>query len=134
MLGTIPIREVTVFKDGHAFVVHEGTMPVNARGRRRDRRAAAAGARDVLAVRRRQAEARRDDGRASRRVLIERTALDVRSLLEANPGAEVIFVDGQGRHAGVVVGVPARSAEELARTEPPGGGEQRPAEGQRRSS
>src|SRR6187399_2087665 len=32
VLGSIPIREVTVFKDGHAFVVHEGTMPVNAAG------------------------------------------------------------------------------------------------------
>ena len=28
----IPVKEVTVFKDGHAFVLHEGSMPVDAAG------------------------------------------------------------------------------------------------------
>jgi hypothetical protein len=31
-LSDLPIREVTVFKDGHAFVVHHGKVPVDARG------------------------------------------------------------------------------------------------------
>ena len=88
VLGSIPIREVTVFKDGHAFVVHEGTMPVNAAG-------------DVVIDELPQPVlgtfwpysggkpklAATTAGK--RRVLIDRTALDVRSLLEANPGAEV---------------------------------------------
>lgn len=126
VLGSIPIREVTVFKDGHAFVVHEGTMPVNAAG-------------DVVIDELPQPVlgtfwpysggkpklAATTAGK--RRVIVDRTALDVRSLLEANPGAEVIFVDNQGRQAGVVLGVPARTAEELMRTDPPG--EQLPQKG-----
>ena len=31
-LSQLPVREVTVFKDGHAFVLHEGTLPVDAGG------------------------------------------------------------------------------------------------------
>jgi hypothetical protein len=28
----LPVREVTVFKDGHAFVVHQGVLPTDADG------------------------------------------------------------------------------------------------------
>ena len=31
-LTNVPIKEITVFKDGHAFVVHEGSLPVNSKG------------------------------------------------------------------------------------------------------
>src|SRR3954468_24709752 len=31
-LGRIPVKEITVFKDGHVFVAHEGSMPVDAGG------------------------------------------------------------------------------------------------------
>jgi hypothetical protein len=31
-LAQMPIREVTIFKDGHAFVWHEGTMPTDGAG------------------------------------------------------------------------------------------------------
>lgn len=31
-LQKMPIKELTVFKDGHAFVLHEGTMPTDAAG------------------------------------------------------------------------------------------------------
>jgi hypothetical protein len=31
-LSPLPIREVTVFKDGHAFLLHEGTVPIDERG------------------------------------------------------------------------------------------------------
>ncbi|MCY2926378.1 MAG: hypothetical protein NT031_13245, partial [Planctomycetota bacterium] len=31
-LAKMPIKEVTVFKDGHAFVLHEGAMPTDASG------------------------------------------------------------------------------------------------------
>jgi hypothetical protein len=32
MFGKLPIKEITVFKDGHAFVAHEGEMPTDERG------------------------------------------------------------------------------------------------------
>ena len=31
-LATMPVKEVTVFKDGHAFVIHEGSLPVSDKG------------------------------------------------------------------------------------------------------
>ena len=31
-LSKLPVREVTVFKDGHAFVLHEGALPVDGKG------------------------------------------------------------------------------------------------------
>ena len=31
-LAKMPVREVTVFKDGHAFVLHDGKMPVEPSG------------------------------------------------------------------------------------------------------
>ncbi|HEY0072768.1 MAG TPA: hypothetical protein VGB77_01610 [Abditibacteriaceae bacterium] len=31
-LSKLPVREVTIFKDGHAFVLHEGSLPVDAKG------------------------------------------------------------------------------------------------------
>ena len=30
-LARMPIKEVTVFKDGHAFVVHQGRLPTDGR-------------------------------------------------------------------------------------------------------
>ena len=30
--GKLPIKEITVFKDGHAFVAHEGEMPTDEHG------------------------------------------------------------------------------------------------------
>src|ERR1700736_4930773 len=31
-LARMPVKEITVFKDGHAFVLHEGHMPTDAAG------------------------------------------------------------------------------------------------------
>lgn len=31
-LAKLPVREVTAFKDGHAFVLHEGSLPTDASG------------------------------------------------------------------------------------------------------
>ena len=31
-LARMPVKEVTVFKDGHAFVLHEGNMPTDGSG------------------------------------------------------------------------------------------------------
>src|SRR5438477_12879917 len=31
-LGKMPVKEITVFKDGHVFVAHEGSMPIDANG------------------------------------------------------------------------------------------------------
>ena len=31
-LARIPVKEITVFKDGHAFLLHSGKMPVDSAG------------------------------------------------------------------------------------------------------
>jgi len=116
----MPVKEITVFKDGHTFVLHAGKMPTDTSG-------------NVLMdylptpvlgtfwpysadknVRLSAVTA------SQRRVLVERTALSLRELLEANPGAEVGITEVNGKGYGAkIVGVPARSAEEFEAASPP---------------
>ncbi len=120
-LAKMPVKEVTVFKDGHAFVVHQGAMPTDAAGNVimdylptpvlgtfwpycADRRAT------LKAV---------TAGR--RRVKIERTAMSLRDLIEANPGAEVVVTEGnKPPFSATIVRFLSRSAEELEATMPAG--------------
>jgi hypothetical protein len=126
-LVRMPIKEVTVFKDGHAFVLHQGTMPTDAAGNVvldylpspvigtfwpycPDANAAL---HSVTAGR--------------RRIRLERTAMNLRDLLEANPGAEVIISEGKDAHyPATIVRFLARSAEELDETSPATVGEHLP--------
>ena len=135
-LARMPVREVTVFKDGHAFVLHSGKLPTDADGNvAMDYLPtpvlgtfwpfAAAGKAKLAGV---TAE--------RRRVAIERTALTLRELLEANVGAEVIVTekaraanqDGP-TYTARIAGFPARSAEELEATGPPNAGDRLPQKG-----
>ncbi len=117
----LPVKEVTVFKDGHAFVVHQGALPVNASGEVvLDRLPAAvlgtfwAGVTDPT-LKLTSVTAR------SQRLTVPRTALTVRELLEANVGAEAFLAETNGqRYAATLLGFPTRSSEELAATAPPG--------------
>jgi len=128
--GKLPIKEITVFKDGHAFVAHEGEMPTDDHGNvvmdylpapvigtfwpySAEKRAKLT---SVVA--------------SQKRVLVERTALNLRDLLEANIGAEAIIAEtGTNRYAATILGLPARSAEEQAATSPPNAGEKLPEKG-----
>ncbi len=109
-LHRLPVREITVFKDGHALLLHEGTLPVDAAG-------------DVHldhlpapvmgtfwpfssdpAVKLKAVVAGR------KKVLTERPALSVRELLEANVGAEVFVEECDGRkYACKIAGLPQRN-------------------------
>ncbi len=136
-LARMPVKEVTVFKDGHAFVLHEGSLPTNADGNvttdylptpvfgtfwpySADKNVKLAA---TIA--------------AQRRVSIERTALTVQELIEANPGAEVSVTEmSHPAAAGVapvpstytakIIGVPTQSSEEQDATNPPNGGDPLP--------
>ena len=120
-LARIPVKEITVFKDGHAFVVHEGSLPVDSAGNvqldylptpvlgtfwpysdTKDVRLSAVTA-------------------SPRRVLVERTALTLRELIEANVGgrADIARSDGGGNLTDMLIlGPPTRSSEELDATNP----------------
>ena len=128
--GKLPIKELTVFKDGHACVAQEGELPTDAKGNvvmdclptpllgafwpfSADPRARLTG---VVA--------------GQKRVLVEQTALDLRGLIEANIGADVIVTEAStNRYAATIIGLPARSAEELAATSPPNTPERLPEKG-----
>ncbi|WP_020473534.1 hypothetical protein [Zavarzinella formosa] len=129
-LAKMPVKEVTVFKDGHAYVVHQGTMPVDSSGNvlldllptpvlgtfwpySLDKKATL---QSVTAGR--------------RRVKVERTAMTLRELIEANAGAEVIVTEGtKPSYQATIVRFLTRSAEELDATLPPTGVEHVPMKG-----
>jgi len=112
----LPVKEVTVFKDGHAFVLHSGKLPVTDEGTvlldhlpvpvlgtfwpySADRNLRLA---SVTA--------------SPRQVKVDRPATTVADLLMANPGAEVRIMQGDGKVlSGKVVGIPepARKDENL---------------------
>ena len=118
-LARMPVREITVFKDGHVFVMHEGQMPTDDRG-------------DVVmdylptpVLGTFWPYSTDKDAKLSavtagqRKVLVEQTALTLSELLIANPGAEVLVKElpagdkepGEAYPA-TIVGVPTRSGEE----------------------
>ena len=120
-IGRMPVKEVTVFKDGHAFVLHEGPMPTDDAGNvvldylpvpvigtfwayADDKAAKLAG---VVAAR--------------RVVSVKRTALTVAEMIEGNVGAAVRITEKDGQpYAATIAAVPTRSTEEIETTSPPG--------------
>jgi hypothetical protein len=130
-VADIPVTEVTVFKDGHAFVLHEGRARTDADGNvvldylpvpvvgtfwpySADEKVELTGVES-----------------ARRAVPVRRTALSVREMLEANVGARV-RVRERGRddeYEATVAGLPTRSTEELAAAGPPGAPERLPEKG-----
>jgi hypothetical protein len=117
----LPIREVTVFKDGHAFVVREGELATDAAGNVvvDDLPQPVLGTFWPYAD---QARAKLTGVVAGRRsAAVERTALGVADLLRANVGAEATFQETGGRTwSGKVLGLPERTAAEAAALAQPG--------------
>lgn len=119
-VGKLPVEEVTVFKDGHAFVLHEGEMPVDGNGNV---------VLDYLPTPvlgtfwpySADPEVKLEGVVAGKhRIGVERTALTVRELLEANPGASALITENGKTYPATIVGFPTRTSEELARTDPYG--------------
>ena len=123
--ASLPVREVTVFKDGHAFVMRRGEVATDAAGDVvLDELPipvlgtfwpfAPAGGPKLVGV---------TAGR--QRVRVERTALDVIDLLRANVGAKVGIVEKPvgdrepDRYEGTVLGFPERTVREMESTDPP---------------
>jgi len=126
----LPVREVTVFKDGHAFVVHQGVLPTDPDGNviMDYLPAPVIGTfwpyvtgKDVKLT-----------GVVAGRRLIktERTALSIRELLEANLGATAEITDDRtNRYTATIIGFPTRTIEELERTNPGATTERLPEKG-----
>ena len=129
-LSRLPVKEITVFKDGHCLMLHSGTMPIDADGNvvldsvptpvlgtfwpfSNDK-----DAKLVSTV------------SGQRLVKIDRTALTLKELINANVGADVIIrempvspadKDAQPiSYPAKILSIPTQSIAELERTSPPG--------------
>lgn len=126
-LGQMPVKEITIFKDGHAFVLHEGSMPTDARG-------------DVVLdylptpvigtfwAYADDKKAKLSSVVAGKHVVsVDRTALTVPEMIEGNVGATVRIKEKEAvPYTATIAGVPTRSSEELERASPPGAPPQLP--------
>jgi hypothetical protein len=119
-LANMPVKEVTVFKDGHAFVLHEGSMPTDADGN------------VVLDYLPRpiigtfwsysaQTSAKLTGVVTGTRIVsFDKTALNIPELIRANVGARVRIAEaGLSAYECVIFAIPSRSLQELSRNNPP---------------
>jgi hypothetical protein len=135
-LAKMPITDVTVFKDGNAFVLHAGKMPTDPAGNvlldylpspvLGTFWPASADPKVKLAA----------VTASQRRVMVERTALSIRELLEANPGAEVFIKENPdttnvagAQYPATIIGLPQRSVDELEAVSPPNAAPKLPEKG-----
>lgn len=125
VLAKLPVKEITVFKDGHAFLLHEGNLPTDASGNVLIDHlpAPVIGTFWPYTVDKNIALHSVTAGR--RAIRVERTALTLRELVEANPNAEV-FVHETTTYPATILGFLERSSAELAATLPAGSDEQLP--------
>src|SRR5205823_10931728 len=92
-LARMPVKEVTVFKDGHAYVVHQGTMPTEGGNVLLDLLPTPVlGTFWPYSLDKNATLHSVTAGR--RRVKVERTAMTIRELSEANVGAELVVTAG----------------------------------------
>ncbi|MHC4154717.1 MAG: hypothetical protein ACYST6_07330 [Planctomycetota bacterium] len=120
-LADIPVKEVTIFKDGHVLVLHEGEVGTDDGGNV---------VLDYLPTPilgtfwaySAESKAKLAGVVSGRRVVsIDRTALNIRELIEANVGAKArITEEDVSPYECTILGIPTRSTEELAVTSPPG--------------
>lgn len=123
-LARMPVREITVFKDGHAFVLHSGRMPTDESGNvvMDYLPAPVIGTFWPFSA---DAKAKLSAVTASQsKVLVDRTALTVRELVEANVGAQVVVSETGGtNYAAMILDIPVRSGDEQEALNPPNSGD-----------
>ena len=133
----LPVREVSVFKDGHAFVVHRGSIAVDAKGNAVLRHLPApvmgtfwVGAIDGGAEQRGIGVAAVTASQS--RVRVERTALSLKELVDANPGAKVLVTEtpplnrDPAPYEATILPAPVQTSDELESLSPPGDGPKLP--------
>jgi len=136
VLARMPVKEVTIFKDGHVFLLHEGSVPTDQSGNVLMDYLPA----PVLGTfwpYSADANVKLHSVTASqRRVLVEQTALSLAELLEANAGADVVITEklvyGDKepiKHIGTIIGIPVRSSAELRATSLPNSSDKLPEKG-----
>lgn len=120
---TLPVREVTVFKDGHAFFLHQGEMPLDAQTKTVTLDflpVPVLGTFWPFSLNKNLPLRSVTAGRS--RVPVEKTAASMRDLLRANIGKTVIVSENQARigdptaplpYEAVIVDLPTRTPQEV---------------------
>ncbi len=138
-LAKMPVKEITIFKDGHAFVLHSGRMATDTAGNVVMDYLPAPVLGTFWPYSSDQGGKLRAVTASQRKLLIERTALNLRELIEANEGAEVIVTETPASPAekavtpayrATLLRVLEQSGEELEATSPPHSGERLPTKGE----
>lgn len=118
-LQSLPVKEVTIFKDGHAFVAHEGVVKTDARGHVMldNLPAPVMGTFWPYA---RQAGARMTSVVVGNRIVeVDQTAMSVVDLIRANIGKRARLTLSSGPELTCELApIQTRSSEELARLKP----------------
>jgi hypothetical protein len=132
-LSRMPVREVTVFKDGHAFVLHEGSVPVDPSGDVVLDELPAPVLGTFWPFSSEKGAPLRSVVAGKKRVSIQKTPLGLLEFVEANPGAEVAVTEkavSSGKEGAsydaTLVGIPVRSGAEVEASLPPGSGPRLP--------
>lgn len=113
-LDAMKIREVTVFKDGHSFVLHSGKMPVNDAGNVVLDHLPAPVLGTFWPYSSEKGAPLRSVVAGQHKVSVEKTALNLREMIEANLGAEVVVTDQCGKtYEATILSIPTRSSAEL---------------------
>jgi hypothetical protein len=130
VLAKLPVKELVVFKDGHAYVIHEGEMPVNERGNVVMDYLPAPILGTFWAYAAEPQVKLQAIVAGQRRVSLKRTALSLREMIEANVGAKVLVTEITGaKYTATILALPSRSSEELEATSPPNTGDKLPVKG-----
>jgi hypothetical protein len=136
-LARMPVKEITVFKDGHAFVLHQGEMPVDASGNVLMDYLPSPVLGTFWPFAADQNAKLTATTAGQRRVTVERSPLSIRELIEANIGAAVMITEvPAGRESepltyeATIVSVAERSARELEAVAPPNTGDLLPQKGE----
>ncbi len=110
-LQGMPIKEVTVFKDGHAFLLHEGELKVS-EGGIVDLDHLPAPVMGTFWPYATGGDVQLQSVLAEKRnVRSRRTALDIQDLVRANVGSKVTIKQANGQFTGTIVAVPSRLRE-----------------------
>jgi hypothetical protein len=114
LLAKMPVKEVTIFKDGHAFMLHEGALPVDAGGNiTLDNLprpvigtfwpySAEKGAKLTAVI------------SGQRKVETQRPVQNMRELIDANPDAEAVINENGVTYSAVILGTLARKEARAA--------------------
>ncbi len=137
-LAQMPVKEISVFKDGHAFVLHEGTMPLDSEGNVTMDYLPAPVLGTFWPYSASKSAKLSSVIASQHKVLVPRSALHIQEFIRANPGAQVEIVEIKNpgsreesisSYEAQILEIPQRSSQELESTAPPNSGQKLPVYG-----